>query len=75
VSALNDVWEALRAIIGMSGDIQRLWVEIHSLRRENQELRERLVRIETIIEGARSIQRSGIALTVERQPIFSEGNK
>jgi len=58
VSALKEVWAALRAVISITDNVQVLSAEIRDLRKENQEIRERLVRLETIIEEARAVRRN-----------------
>ena len=59
MSAMKEVWDALRAVVGIADKMQDLSTEVRELRRENQALRERLVRIETIIEGAYAASRGG----------------
>jgi len=54
VSMLKDVWAALRAVISIADNVQGLSAEVRDLRKDNQNLRERLVRLETIIEEARA---------------------
>gem|GEM_PF-5100360 len=58
MSALKEVWAALRAVISITDNVQVLSAEIRDLRKENQEIRERLVRLETIIEEARAVRRN-----------------
>jgi len=41
MSIMKDAWDALRAVIGIANDIQRLSMEIRELRKENQDIRER----------------------------------
>ena len=56
----KDAWETLRAVASVVDKVADLTSEVRALREENQDLRERLVRIETIIDEARhqSSQRS-----------------
>ena len=49
----KDAWETLRAVASMVDKVADLSHEVRSLREENRDLRERLVRIETIIDEAR----------------------
>jgi len=54
VSLVRDAWAALRAVISIADSVQDLSAEVRDLRLENQNLRERVVRLETIIEEARA---------------------
>jgi len=54
VSIVRDAWAALRAVISIADSVQGLSAEVRDLRKENQLIRERLVRLETIIEEARA---------------------
>jgi regulator of replication initiation timing len=49
----KDAWETLRAVASIVDKLADLSGEVKSLREENRDLRERLVRIETIIDEAR----------------------
>jgi regulator of replication initiation timing len=49
----KDAWETLRAVASVVDKLADLSGEVKSLREENRDLRERLVRIETIIDEAR----------------------
>lgn len=62
MSTMKDVWEILRAVAGMADKMQDLSTEVRELRRENQALRERLVRVETILEGAYAARRGSASV-------------
>lgn len=68
MSAMKEVWDALRAVVGIADKMQELSAEVRELRRENQDLRERLVRVETIIEGAYAARRGGGPAAAQQLP-------
>lgn len=53
MSALKDAWDTLRAVASVLDKTAELSVEVRELRAENRDLRERVIRIETIIDEAR----------------------
>jgi len=53
MGAMRDVWDALRAVIRITDSVEALSAEVRDLRRENLELRERLVRLETLLDPTR----------------------
>ena len=54
MSVLKEAWETLRAVAAVVDKVTELSDEVKALRAENRDLRDRVVRIETIIEEARS---------------------
>jgi len=68
VSVLRDAWAALRAVISIADSVQGLSAEVRDLRRENQDFRERLVRLETIIEEARAARGHSTSTPPKRLP-------
>jgi hypothetical protein len=53
VSLVKDAWDTLRSVATVVDKVKDLSDEVKTLRAENRDLRERLVRIETIIDEAR----------------------
>lgn len=53
MSALKEAWDTLRAVASVLDKVANLSAEVRELRTENRDLRDRLVRIETIIDEAR----------------------
>lgn len=53
MSLLKEVWETLRSVAAIIDKVTELSDEIKVLRAENRDLRDRVVRIETIIDEAR----------------------
>lgn len=53
MSVLKEAWETLRSVAVMVDRLTELSGEVKALRDENRELRDRVVRIETIIDEAR----------------------
>ena len=53
MSVLKDAWETLRAVAAIVDKVADLSDEVRVLRSENRDLRDRVVRIETIIDEAR----------------------
>ena len=53
MSVVKDAWSSLRAVAAIIERVTELSEEIRLLRVENRDLRDRVVRIETIIEEAR----------------------
>jgi hypothetical protein len=53
VSVVKDAWSSLRAVSGVVERLTDLSDEVRLLRAENRDLRDRVVRIETIIDEAR----------------------
>lgn len=53
MSAMRDVWDTLRAVASVIDKVAALSEDLRELRAENQLLRERVIRIETIIDEAR----------------------
>jgi len=68
MSAMRDVWDALRAVIRITDSVQDLSAEVRDLRRENLELRERLVRLETLIDPTRVFRRPDARDVTPAQP-------
>jgi len=68
MSTMRDVWDALRAVIRITDNVQDLSAEVRDLRRENLELRERLVRLETLIDPSRTVRRLDALDVTPTQP-------
>jgi len=47
---MQEVWGALRALISIADRVQDLSAQVRDLHKENQQLRERMVRLETWVE-------------------------
>ena len=52
-SLLKDVWTTLTAVVTGLDKLKELTIEVRALREENRDLRDRVVRVETIIDEAR----------------------
>jgi len=72
VSIVRDAWAALRAVISIADSVQELSAEVRELSKENQLIRERLVRLETIIEEARSARGRGVHAAQTPPPSLPE---
>lgn len=53
MSVLKEAWDTLRAVAAIVDKVADLSDEVKILRAENRDLRDRVVRIETIIDEAR----------------------
>jgi hypothetical protein len=53
VTVLKEAWDTLRAVAAIIDKVTVLSAEVNALRAENRDLRDRVVRIETIISEAR----------------------
>jgi hypothetical protein len=53
VTVLKEAWDTLRSVAAIVDKVTELSAEVKDLRAENRDLRDRLVRIETIINEAR----------------------
>lgn len=53
MTLLKDAWETLRLVAALVDKVTEVSSEIKALRTETRELRDRIIRIETIIEEAR----------------------
>jgi regulator of replication initiation timing len=53
MSLVKEAWETLRSVATIIDKVTELSEEVKVLRAENRDLRDRLVRIETIIDEAR----------------------
>ena len=53
MTVLKDAWETLRSVAAIVDKVTDLSDEVKALRIENRDLRDRIVRIETIIDEAR----------------------
>jgi regulator of replication initiation timing len=53
VSLLKEAWDTLRSVAAIVDKVTELSDEVKALRAENRDLRDRIVRIETIISEAR----------------------
>lgn len=53
MSVLKEAWDTLRSVATIIDKVTELSDEVKALRTENRDLRDRVVRIETIIEEAR----------------------
>jgi regulator of replication initiation timing len=53
MSVLKEAWETLRSVAAIIDKVTELSGEVKALRAENRDLRDRVVRIETIIDEAR----------------------
>jgi regulator of replication initiation timing len=54
MTLVKEAWETLRSVATIVDKVTELSDEVKILRAENRDLRDRLVRIETIIEEARN---------------------
>jgi regulator of replication initiation timing len=50
---VKEAWDTLRSVATVIDKVTELSDEISELRAENRDLRDRVIRIETIIDGAR----------------------
>lgn len=53
MSIVKEAWETLRSVAAVIDKLTELSGEVKALRAENRDLRDRVVRIETIIDEAR----------------------
>ncbi len=53
MSLLKEAWDTLRAVATIIDKVTELSGEVKALRVENRDLRDRVVRIETILDEAR----------------------
>jgi hypothetical protein len=53
VTVLKEAWDTLRSVATIVDRVTDLSAEVKALRAENRDLRDRVVRIETIINEAR----------------------
>jgi regulator of replication initiation timing len=53
VTLLKEAWDTLRSVATIVDNVTTLSEEVRALRAENRDLRDRLIRIETIIDEAR----------------------
>jgi regulator of replication initiation timing len=53
VTLLKEAWDTLRSVATIIDKVTELSAEVKALRAENRDLRDRVVRIETIINEAR----------------------
>jgi len=53
VTVLKEAWDTLRSVATIIDKVTELSAEVKALRAENRDLRDRVVRIETIINEAR----------------------
>ena len=53
MTVLKEAWDTLRSVAAIVDKVTELSAEVKDLRAENRDLRDRLVRIETIINEAR----------------------
>jgi regulator of replication initiation timing len=53
VTVLKEAWDTLRSVATIVDKVTALAEEVTALRAENRDLRDRLIRIETIIDEAR----------------------
>jgi hypothetical protein len=53
VSAFKDAWDTLRSVATVIDKVTELSDEMSALRAENRDSRDRVIRIETIIDEAR----------------------
>jgi hypothetical protein len=53
VTVLKEAWDTLRSVASIIDRVTELSAEVKALRAENRDLRDRVVRIETIINEAR----------------------
>lgn len=53
MTVLKEAWDTLRSVAAIIDKVTELSDEVKMLRAENRELRDRVVRIETIIDEAR----------------------
>lgn len=53
MSLIEKAWETLRSVALIVDKVAELSVEVKALRTENRDLRDRLVRLETILDEAR----------------------
>lgn len=53
MTVLKEAWETLRSVATIVDKVTELSAEVKALRAENRDLRDRVVRIETIINEAR----------------------
>jgi len=53
VTVLKEAWDTLRSVATIIDKVTELSAEVKALRTENRDLRDRVVRIETIINEAR----------------------
>ena len=53
MTVLKEAWDTLRSVATIIDNVTELSAEVKTLRAENRDLRDRVVRIETIINEAR----------------------
>lgn len=53
MTLIKEAWETLRAVASIVDKVTELSEEVKVLRAENRDLRDRVVRIETIVDEAR----------------------